>query len=53
MNYSPGAKYVHYYTGEIPGMVEFVFKSIPIANFADLSSGYGSLAALPMFFTCF
>lgn len=43
MNYSPGTKYIHYYTGEIPEMVKFVFKSIPIANFADLSSGDGSL----------
>ncbi|MHB1441189.1 MAG: hypothetical protein ACYCXO_00385 [Candidatus Humimicrobiaceae bacterium] len=43
MNYSPGTKYIHYYTGEIPEMVKFVFKSIPTENFADLGSGDGSL----------
>ena len=43
MNYSPGTKCIHYYTREIPEKVKFVFKSIPIANFADLGSGDESL----------
>jgi hypothetical protein len=39
VNYSSGTKYMHYYTGEIPKTVKFVFNSIPITNFADLGSG--------------
>ena len=30
---------IHYYTGEIPEMVESVFKSMPVNNFADLGPG--------------
>ena len=33
---------IHYYTGEIPEMVESVFKSMPVNNFADLGSGDGA-----------
>ena len=36
-------QYVHYYTGEVPKMVESVFKSMSVNNFADLGSGDGSL----------
>lgn len=36
-------QYIHYYTGETPEMVESIFKSMPVNNFADLGSGDGSL----------
>jgi len=34
---------IHYYTGEIPEMIESVLKSRPVNDFADLGSGDGSL----------
>jgi 2-polyprenyl-3-methyl-5-hydroxy-6-metoxy-1,4-benzoquinol methylase len=36
-------QHIHYYTGEIPEMIESVFKSTPVNNFADLGAGDGSL----------
>jgi len=36
-------KYIHYYTGEVPEFVSFIFRDFPVDNFVDLGSGDGCL----------
>lgn len=36
-------KYIHYYTEQIPALIEYIFNTYNIKNFADLGCGDGSI----------